>query len=63
VKSLCPFQEQYRRAIESSFPEITVVLGTHQEHITPEEFRARVKRLFNQKRKTMVDMIQNKDIE
>jgi predicted metal-binding protein len=63
VKSLCPFQEQYRRAIESSCPGITVVLGTHQEHITPEEFRARVKRLFNQKRKTMVDMIQNKDSE
>jgi predicted metal-binding protein len=63
VKSLCPFQEQYRRAIESSFPEITVVLGTHQEHITPDEFRARVKRLFNQKQKTMVDMIQNKDSE
>ena len=63
VKALCPFQEQYRRAIESSFPEITVVLGTHQEHITPEEFRTRVKRLFNQKRKTMVDMILNKDSE
>jgi hypothetical protein len=63
VKALCPFQEQYRRAIESSFPEIKVVLGTHQEHITPEEFRARVKRLFNQKKKTMVDMILDKDSE
>jgi predicted metal-binding protein len=61
VKALCPFQEQYRRAIGSSFPGITVVIGTHQEHITPEEFRARVKRLFNQKRKTMVDMILDRD--
>lgn len=63
VKSLCPFQEQYRRAIESSFPGISVVIGTHQEHITPEEFRSRVKRLFNQKRKTMVDMILDRDKE
>jgi predicted metal-binding protein len=63
VKSLCPFQEQYRRAIETSYPDVKVVLGTHQEHITPEEFRTRVKRLFNQKKKTMVDMIQNKDSE
>ncbi|NTW60295.1 MAG: CGGC domain-containing protein [Nitrospirae bacterium] len=61
VKALCPFQEQYRRAVESSFPGITVVIGTHQEHITPEEFRSRVKRLFNQKRKTMVDMILDRD--
>lgn len=63
VKSLCPFQEQYRRAIESSFPGISVVIGTHQEHITPEEFRSRVKRLFNQQRKTMVDMILDRDKE
>jgi len=63
VKALCPFQEQYRRAIESTFPDITVVIGTHEEHITADEFRARVKRLFNQKKKTMVDMILNKDSE
>jgi predicted metal-binding protein len=63
VKALCPFQEQYRRALESSFPDITVVIGTHEEHITAEEFRTRVKRLFNQKKKTMVDMILNKDNE
>jgi len=63
VKALCPFQEQYRRAIESSFPGLMVVIGTHQEHITPEEFRTRVKRLFNQKRKTMVDMILDRDEE
>jgi predicted metal-binding protein len=63
VKTLCPFKEKYRSAIESSFPDITIVIGTHQEHITPEEFRARVKRLFNQPRKTMVDMILDRDKE
>jgi predicted metal-binding protein len=63
VKALCPFQEQYRRAVESAFPGITVIVGTHQEHITLEEFRTRVKRLFNQRKKTMVDMILDRDGE
>jgi predicted metal-binding protein len=63
VKSLCPFKEKYRSAIESSFPNITIIIGTHQEHITPQEFRSRVKRLFNQKRRTMVDMILDRDKE
>ena len=61
VKALCPFREQYRSALEQEFPKIKVVIGTHQEHITPEEFRRRVKKLFGQPRKTMVDMILDKD--
>jgi len=61
VKALCPFREQYRTALEQEFPKIRVVIGTHQEHITPEEFRRRVKKLFCQPRKTMVDMILDKD--
>jgi len=61
VKALCPFREQYRTALEQECPKIRVVIGTHQEHITPEEFRRRVKKLFCQPRKTMVDMILDKD--
>jgi predicted metal-binding protein len=63
VKALCPFKEKYREALEKEFPSVRIVIGTHQEHITGEEFRARVKRLFNQKRKTMVDMILDRDKE
>lgn len=61
VKALCPFKEQYRQALEGEFPKITIVIGTHQEHITPEEFRKRVKKLFNQPKKTMTDMILDRD--
>lgn len=61
VKSLCPFKEKYKEAIEQSFPKIRIVIGTHEEHVTPEEFRRRVKKLFRQPRKTMVDIILNKD--
>lgn len=63
VKAFCPFLEKYRGALEQEFPKIAIVIGTHQEHITPEEFRERVKKLFNQPRKTMVDVILNKDIK
>lgn len=61
VKALCPFKEQYRKALNEAFPAVTVVIGTHQEHISSEEFRQRVKKLFCQPRKTMVDMILDKD--
>lgn len=61
VKALCPFREQYRSAFEQEFPKIRIVIGTHQEHITDEEFRRRVKRLFRQPRKTMVDVILDRD--
>ena len=61
VKSLCPFKEKYRSAIESSFPNITIVIGTHEEHITTDEFRSRIKRLLNQQRKTIVDVILDRD--
>ncbi|MEW6115327.1 MAG: CGGC domain-containing protein [Nitrospirota bacterium] len=61
LKALCPFKEKYRAVLEETFPDIKVVVGTHQEHITPEEFRERVKKLFARPRITMVDMILNKD--
>lgn len=61
VKALCPFKEQYKKALEESFPKIRIVIGTHEEQVTPEEFRRRVRKLFRQPRKTMVDIILNKD--
>jgi predicted metal-binding protein len=61
VKALCPFKEKYKEALAEAFPKIRIVMGTHEEHITPEEFRRRVKKLFCQPRKTMVDIILNKD--
>ena len=63
LKALCPFKETYKIAIEQTFPEVGIVSGTHEEHVTPSDFRRRVKRLFCQPRKTMVDIILNKDEE
>ena len=61
MTALCPFKEKYKEALEPSSPNIRIVIGTHEEHITPKEFRRRVKKLFRQPRKTMVDIILNKD--
>ena len=61
IKALCPFKEQYKKALNEVFPNIKIVIGTHQEHITEQAFRERVKKLFCQPRKTMVDVILNKD--
>jgi predicted metal-binding protein len=61
MKALCPFKEKYKTALEEAFPKIKIVIGTHEEHVTPEEYRKRVKKLFCQTPKTMVDVILNKD--
>ena len=61
LKALCPFKETYNKALSEAFPEVTIVVGTHTEHVTPAEFRTRVKRLFCQPRTTMVDVILGRD--
>ncbi len=61
MKALCPFKEKYKTALEEAFLKLRIVIGTHEEHVSPEEYRKRVKRLFCQPRKTMVDIILNKD--
>ncbi len=61
VKALCPFKQQYEKALTQAFPAIRIVIGTHEEHIGPDEFRKRVKNLLCQPRKTMIDMILDRD--
>lgn len=61
MKALCPFREKHKKALEETFPKIKIVVGTHEEHVTPEEYRERVKKLFCQPGKTMVDLILDKD--
>jgi predicted metal-binding protein len=61
LTALCPFKEKYRKALEEKFPDITIIMGTHKSALTPEAFREKIKRLFNQDRKTMVDIILKRD--
>jgi predicted metal-binding protein len=61
VKALCPFVNNYQKALAEAYPDIKIVIGTHQEHLSPEEYRARVKKLFCQERKNMADVILGRD--
>jgi predicted metal-binding protein len=61
MKALCPFIKMYAKALEENFPDVNIVIGTHIEHITPEEYRKRVKKLFCHSQKSMVDVILDKD--
>jgi predicted metal-binding protein len=63
IKALCPFKEKYKDAMEKAYPNIKIVVGTHQEHVSPEEFRERVKKLFCQPTMTMVDIILDRDTD
>jgi predicted metal-binding protein len=61
MKALCPFKEKYKNALEQEYPDVKIVIGTHEEHITSEEYRQRVKKLFCQQQKSMVDVILGND--
>ncbi|MHB8808710.1 MAG: CGGC domain-containing protein [Desulfobulbaceae bacterium] len=61
MKALCPFKNMYKKALEEAFPGLKIVIGTHEEHVPPEEYRQRVKKLFSQECKTMVDVILDRD--
>jgi len=61
ILALCPFKTKYIEAVEKNFPDISVISGTHEEHITYGEFQNRVENLFCQPKKTMVDVILNRD--
>ena len=61
MKALCPYRSMYKKAMEEAFPNIRVVIGTHAEAGSPEEFRNRVKKLFCQDRKSMVEIIRDRD--
>lgn len=61
LKALCPFSRQYHQELAGAFPGLKIVIGSHEEHVSPEEYRSRVKKLFCQPRKTMTDIIMDND--
>ena len=51
ILALCPFKAKYIEAIEKAFPTITVISGTHEEHISYLELGEKVANAFCQPRK------------
>ena len=63
MKALCPFLRQYQKALAEAYPGLRLIVGTHREHVSPEDYRRRVKRLFCQQRQIMADVILGRDGE
>ena len=56
MEEMCPFVNKYKQVIGQAWPELGLMAGTHPETFSAEEFRAKVKIAFEQKR-TMGDII------
>lgn len=60
IDALCPYKGKYKKMLEEHFPEIEIIIGTHEAHVTHEQFREDVKELFCQSKRTMVDTIKGR---
>ncbi|MPL65713.1 hypothetical protein SDC9_11377 [bioreactor metagenome] len=60
MDALCPYKSKYQALIKENFPAIDVIIGTHEAHVTHEQFRESVKELFCQPKRTMVEVIKGK---
>jgi predicted metal-binding protein len=60
MTAVCPFIHKYEEVIRENFPNLEIVLGTHQPHRSKEEFRRGLKELLCQTlagTQTMAEMI------
>ena len=57
MKYMCPFVEKYQALLADTFPGISIIRGTHEEHVPALNFRVQVQGLFSQPRRTMIDLI------
>ncbi|HWJ03052.1 MAG TPA: CGGC domain-containing protein [Verrucomicrobiae bacterium] len=55
--ALCPFKTKYVEIIQEAYPNVNVVYGTHEAHVTPETFQQEVKEYLCQPQKDMTDII------
>lgn len=51
---LCPFVKKYIKVIKDNFPEINLILGTHEPHQTDDKFRCDVGAMLKERRKTII---------
>lgn len=57
---LCPFKGKYKTLLEEHFPNIEIIVGTHEAHVTNEQFKEDVKELFCQPKRSMIDVIKGR---
>ncbi|MDW7649758.1 MAG: CGGC domain-containing protein [Bacillota bacterium] len=61
MEALCPFRRKYEQLLKDNFPHIEIIIGTHEAHVTHEEFRGEVKNLFCQSQESMIDIIKGRN--
>jgi hypothetical protein len=57
MDALCPYKTKYKELIEEHFPDIAVVVGTHDANVTADQFRREVREALCRPRGSMVDII------
>lgn len=60
IEALCPFKKKYYSLLKEHFPDIEIVIGTHEPETTHEQFRREVKDVLCQPRESMVDIIKGR---
>ncbi|MCK5505851.1 MAG: CGGC domain-containing protein [Thermodesulfovibrionia bacterium] len=56
IDTLCPFKSKYVSLLEKNFPDIEIVVGTHEARATPEQFREKVRKVLCRPRQIMADI-------
>lgn len=51
---LCPFVKKYAKVIKDNFPEIELVLGTHEPHQTNDEFKSDIANMLQERRTSII---------
>lgn len=51
---LCPFVKKYEKEIRVKFPDLKVVLGTHEPHYTDDKFRDQIELQLAERRQALI---------
>ncbi|MGN1383024.1 MAG: CGGC domain-containing protein [Eubacterium sp.] len=60
--AFCPFVNKYIEVIQKQYPDLTIVKGTHEDHVTQKEFRKSMVTAFK-RGKGMPDIIMGRESE
>lgn len=52
--TLCPYVKKYVRAIRATYPDLNVILGTHESHRSDDEFREKVRGLLTERHRAII---------
>ena len=60
IDALCPFKAKYISLLKEHFPDIEIIIGTHDSKLTHEQYREKVKKVLCVQQESMVDIIKGR---